>query len=169
MADKKHPDNSTHPVNPIIQWFVPEYDKYERTKFWYIAASIFAILAIVYALWATNFLFVVIVVLSGIIIVLNDGGAPQLVSFAIFDEGIMIGNKFIDYDELKSFSIIYKPRQKIKKLYFEFHNIFRPRLSIHLNDTNPLKIRDILLNYLQEDLNRETEPFSERMGKLFKI
>jgi len=153
----------------LISWSIPEYDKYERSRIWYINASIATILMLVYALWTVNFLFVVIVVLAGIIIILNDSGDPQSVDFAITDEGIVIGNKFIDYDELKNFSIIYKPRHKIKKLYFEFHNIFRPKLSIYLDNINPLKIRDILLKYLQEDLNRDDESFSERIGKLFKI
>ena len=162
-------NNEANQDNIIISWLVPEYEKYDRNKSWYIIASIVAIIMFIYAFWTANFLFVVIVVLAATVIILNDGGSPNNLNFAITDDGIIIGKKFIDFDELKNFSIIYKPRQNIKKLYFEFNNALRPRMSIHLDNMNPLKIRDILLNYLQEDLSRENEPFSERIGKLFKI
>ena len=162
-------NNQINNENVIISWIVPEYETYDRSKSWYIIASIVAIIVLIHALWTANFLFVVIIVLASTVIILNDSGKPEDIGFAIVDEGLIIGTKFIDYDELKNFSIIYKPHQDIKKLYFEFHNIIRPRLSIQLGNINPLKIRDILLNYLQEDLERESEPFSERLGKLFKI
>ena len=162
-------NNQITDENIIINWMVPEYEAYERSKSWYIAASIIAVIVLIYALWTANFLFVVIIVLAATVIILNDNGNPENVGFAIADEGLIIGQKFIDFDELKNFSIIYKPRQNTKQIYFEFHNVLRPRLSIQLNNMNPLKIRDILLNYLQEDLERENEPFSERIGKLFKI
>ena len=148
---------------------MPEYEKHERSKTWYIIAAIVTVIVLLYALWSANFLFVVIIVLAAMVTMLHDGSEPDAVGFAIADEGLIIGKKFIDYDELKNFSIIYKPRQGVRKLYFEFHNVLRPRLSIGLDNMNPLKIRDILLNYLQEDLERENEPLSEQLGKLFKI
>ena len=153
----------------IIAWSVPEFDKHERGRAWYVAASILAILALVYSFWTANFLFVVIIVIAAVVIILNDGRSPEKIKFAISGEGVIIGKKFIDYDDLKNFSIIYKPRQGVKKLYFEFKNVVRPRLSINLDNMNPLPIREILLNYLPEDLERENEPLSEQLGRLFKI
>jgi hypothetical protein len=153
----------------IMSWEVPEYDKYERSKRWYIYASIVCLGVLVYSFFSSNFLFAVIIVLITIVVIMDDARQPDQVGFAIMEEGVSIGKKFIDYDELKNFSIIYKPRQGVKKLYFEFNNIFRPRLSINIDDANPLKIRDNLLNYLQEDLERDGEPLSEALGKTFKI
>ncbi len=153
----------------IMSWEVSEYDKYERSKRWYIYASIVCLGVLVYSFFSSNFLFAVIIVLITIVVIMDDARQPDQVGFAIMEEGVAIGKKFIDYDELKNFSIIYKPRQDVKKLYFEFNNVFRPRLSINIDDANPLKIRDNLLNYLQEDLERDGEPLSEALGKTFKI
>ncbi|PIR93128.1 hypothetical protein COT99_02385 [Candidatus Falkowbacteria bacterium CG10_big_fil_rev_8_21_14_0_10_43_10] len=166
MAEIKPPIDS---IDEVISWAVPEYDKRERSKRWYIISSIAALSILVYSVWTGNFLFVVIIVLSALVIITNDFRQPDIINFSIGDEGLILGKKFIDYSELKNFSIIYKPRQDVKQLYFEFNNIFRPQLSIYLGNINPLKIRDILLNYLQEDLERENEPLSEQLGKLFKI
>jgi len=155
--------------NEIIAWSVLEYEKHERGRAWYVAASIIAALALIYSFWTANFLFVVIIVVAAVVIILNDGRNPEKIKFAISGEGVIIGKKFIDYDDLKNFSIIYKPRQGVKKLYFEFKNVVRPRLSLNLDNMNPLPIREILLNYLPEDLERENEPLSEQLGRLFKI
>ena len=153
----------------IFSWSVPEFDKQERSRAWYIGAIIFALLILAYSFWTANFLFVVIIVLAAVVIMLNDNREAEKIRFSLTDEGLIIGKKFIDYDELKNFSIVYKPRQRIKKLYFEFKNVLRPRLSIYLDNMNPLPIRETLLNYLPEDLERENEPLSEQLGRLFKI
>ena len=70
---------------------------------------------------------------------------------------------------IKNFSIIYKPKDEIKNLYFEYKNPIHPRLSIPLLDKNPLQIREYLLKYLAEDLDRTDQPVSEALGRLFKL
>jgi hypothetical protein len=110
-----------------------------------------------------------IIIVISIIIILNDGQKPMTVNFSITDEGVMIGKKFYDYDELKNFSVIYKPRRDIKNLYFEFKNPIKQRLSIPLMDQDPLKIRKYLLKYLEEDLERTDPPLSENLARLFKL
>ncbi len=169
MAEVKLPINNQYESEAFISWRIPEYDRYERPKIWYILAIIVALTALIIAFWAKNYLFVIIIVLSSLIIILNEGREPEEIEFAIHDEGLALGKRFIDYSELSNFSIIYKPRQNTKKLYFEFGSALRPRLSIYLGNNNPLKIRDILLNYLQEDLERENEPLSESLARLFRI
>ena len=100
---------------------------------------------------------------------MTDGQEPEKVKISITDEGVGVGKKFYDYDDLKDFSIIYKPKYGVKNLYFEFKFWIRPRLTIPLQDMNPLIIRDILLKYLTEDLERTDQPLSEALGKLFKL
>ncbi len=153
----------------IIGWSVPEYTKYERTKTWYITASIITALLLIYSLWTANFLFAVIIVIAGMVIILHDGGDPVMVRFSITDEGIIIGRKFYDFDEIKNFSIVYKPKKGVKNLYFEFKNALRHRLSIPLRDMNPLPIRENLLKYLDEDLERTDQPVSESIAKILKL
>ena len=104
----------------IIKWKVPEYDKHNRDKGWYIISSLVAFALLIYAFFSGNFLFAVIVIISGIVIILHDGQEPDIVNFALTDEGVIVGRKFYDYDEFKFFSIVYKPRQEVKNLYFEF-------------------------------------------------
>ena len=153
----------------IMSWKIPEFDKHKREMGWYFIASIVAILLLIYSFFSGNFLFAVIIIIAALVIILHDGREPMMISFSITDEGVMVGKKFHDYDDLKDFSIVYKPRQSIKNLYFEFKNVIRPRLSVPLLKMNPLPIRKILLKYLPEDLERTDQPLSEFFGKLFKL
>ena len=56
-----------------------------------------------------------------------------------------------------------------KNLYLEFKNSLRPRLTIPLEDINPVNARKILKNYLDEDLEKDTEPTSEALGRKLRL
>ena len=165
-------DNQPNVINwgrELFSWQVLEHEKYERTKRWYIIAGSLAVLLVIYAMQTNNLLFAFIIIIAALIMILLDGREPEVVSVIITTNGIVIGNKFYDYDELKDFSIIYKPNYSIKKLYFEFKSSLKPRLSIFLDNLNPLLIRESLLKYLPEDLERIDQPASENIARLLKI
>jgi len=153
----------------IVGWETPEYEKHERTKLWYIIAIVTALLLLLFAFLTANFLFAVIIIIVSLVIILHDSREPDMIKVSLTDEGVIVGRKFYDYDELKNFSIVYKPRQDVKNLYFEFKSAIKPRLSIPLGDMNPLSIRKNLLKYLEEDLERTDQPLSESLAKIFKL
>jgi hypothetical protein len=162
-------NNSIDIGDEVISWEIDEFDKHERTRNWYIMAGIVSIGLMIFSFITGNFLFAVIIVLVALVIILREGQEPMKIKFSITDEGLIVGKKFYDYDEIKDFSIIYKPKIPVKNLYFEFKTAVRPRLSIPLLNMNPLPIREILLKYLTEDLERTDQPVSEFLGKFFKI
>ncbi len=153
----------------FIGWKVPEYEKHERTKSWYIMAIIITLLLLLFSFFTANFLFAVIIMIVSLVVILHDGREPDMVKISLTDEGIILGKKFYDYDEIKDFAVVYKPRQEVKNLYFDFKSFLRPQLSIPLENKNPLSIRKNLLKYLPEDLDRTDQPLSEGLGKLFKL
>lgn len=152
-----------------INWQVPEYHQYQRPTAWYYLAAAAGGGLIVFALLSNNFLLAVLVVLAAIVIILNDRNEPNIIKVSLNYEGLRLGRKFYDFDELKNFSVVYKPRDGIKNLYCERKNGFLPRLSIPLEQKNPLTVRKFLLQYLPEDLERTHEPLSESLAKLFKL
>lgn len=153
----------------IASWKIPEYDKHERQRNWYIAAVVTGLALMVYSFFSSNFLFAAIIIIGAFIIITHDGQEPVKIDFAITDQGLKVGRNFYDYDVMKDFSIVYKPRENVKNLYFEFKNAVRPRLSIPTENMDPLPIRENLLKYLQEDLERTDQPLSESLAKMFKL
>lgn len=152
-----------------ISWTVPEFEKHERSKNWYIWAGIISVFLLIFAVFTSNFLFAIIIVTAALITIIHDGKNADPVDIIIDEDGIVVGRKFYDYDVLKNFSVLFKPKEDLKNLYFEFKNPTKQRLSIHLSDRDPLQIRDLLLKYLSEDLERTNMPLSENISKLLKI
>ena len=151
------------------EWDVLEFDTHERSKTWYIIATVIAFLMMIFAYFTANFLFAIIIIITALIIILRDGQESNSVKVKITDQGIILGRKFYEYDEIKNFSIIHKPQYGIKNLYLNFNNILSHRITISLDKVKPLQIREILLQYLPEDLERIDPPISESISKFFKI
>ena len=162
--EEKLEQNSTE-----ISWIVPEFEKHERSKNWYIGAGAISLFLLVFAIFTSNFLFAIIIITAALITIIHDGKEADSVTVILDEDGVVIGRKFYDYDDLKNFSVLFKPKEDLKNLYFEFKNPAKQRLSIPLFDNNPLEIRDFLLKYLSEDLERTNMPLSENISKLLKI
>ena len=154
--------------NILIDWEFPEFVKHERTKKWYIVAIIILGLCLIYAVWTKNILFAIILVLAVFISILQQFQKPHIVHAAISEDGIIVGNKLYSLDELKSFWVIYNP-PLAKLLYLDFKNSFKKSLSIPLDDVDPVKVREILSQYLEEDLEREEEELGDRFAKVLKM
>ncbi len=164
-----------------LRWQVAEYKKHERSRNWYILAGLFALICLFFSFFTisgwrivflglgSNFLFALIIILSAIVMIINDSQNPLMVDFEIGPEGVKIGRRFYDYDELKNFSVLYKPKDSVKNLYFEFKSFAHPRLSVPLRRMDALTVRNFLVRYLDEDLTRTDPPLSEQLTKLFKL
>ncbi len=164
MAEEK---KQTDRGSLLLNWRIPEYEKYERGKSWYIWAGIAFGLLVVYAIYTLNFLFVVILILAAVITVLRSISEPDEVDFGIFEDGVGVGGKFYTWKDVDKFYIIYEPPD-VKNLYFN-PNGLRSRISVPLLDQNPLKVREVLLKYLIEDTDQEHEPLSESYSRFLKI
>jgi hypothetical protein len=152
----------------FAKWTFPEYAKHQHSRSWYFWFATSALGLLIYALVTLNFLFAIIIIVFCIIIFFHDIREPLEVSFYLGELGILLGNKVFTYKEFKNFWLIYEP-PTVKNLYFEFKTGIRPRLSIPLINQNPLKIREFLLQKLEEDLEKEVEPNSEQLGRALKI
>jgi len=151
-----------------ISWSFKEYIKYNRSKSWYIVASVVGIIIIIHAVITANLLFALIIVMVGIIMLINQHNHPAEMKFKISHSGVEINSKKYSFNEINKFWIIYQPPE-VKNLYFTFKSSLTPRLSIPLEKQNPLKIRKFLKQYLEEDLDQEYEPASEAIGRMFKL
>lgn len=167
MANEENTNTNYGPKE--ISWKIDEVNKNPRTKRWYIIASIIAVALIVYAIIDKNYFFALIIIISGGLIVFYDNEPAREVDLTLKYDGVEIGKKFFEYETMNNFYIIYRPKEDIRKLFFEFKNPIKHRLSIPLKDKNPIEIRDYLLQYLNEDLDKEHEPLSEGLAKMLGL
>jgi len=152
----------------VYQWTVKEYEEHVRDRRWYWLMGIIGGALVIYAIIAANYLFALVIVLFAIILFMHDMVAPIEVPFVLTETGMVLGKKYYRFSELKTFWIIYNPPE-IKNLYFSLDSFVKHRLQVPLLDVDPRPIRDFLNQYLQEDLEQEEEPLSDRIGRLFKL
>jgi hypothetical protein len=72
------------------------------------------------------------------------------------------------YKEMKNFFVIYEPPQ-VSMVFIILKNRAKPRISIPLNGQNPVKVRDLLLNFVEEDLDKDDEPGSDYLIRALKL
>lgn len=151
-----------------FKWDFPEFGTSWRSSSWYKWAIPVAILLLAYSFFTNNYLFAVIIILLAIIYFFQSFDSPLTVQCQITEDGIVLGGKFYDYRDLSLFWIIYEP-PNVKNLYIEFNNPLKPRLGIPLNNQNPIAVRDVLEQYLEEDAEREDEPISDGLSRVLKM
>ena len=152
-----------------FHWEIDSHIKHQKTKTWYIIASVITLALIVYAIIDRNYFFALIIIIAGALIIFFDNEPVQKIDFAIKYDGVLVDKKFFPFESVSNFYIIYRPQEDIKKVFFEFKNPLQHRLSIELYQQNPLELREYLLKYLKEDIEKNHEPLSEGLAKMFKL
>lgn len=153
---------------PLLEWTFPEFAQYERGRGWFLAFFGFGAVMIGLALIAQIYTAIPIVILAGLILVLRWRRLPHDIRARITDLGFEVGGDAVRWDDLREFWIIYKPPE-VKKLYVTFKAPVRQPYSIDLMDQNPLKIREVLSEFLPENVAQERETASDELLRMFKM
>lgn len=170
MAEAQQPNQATPADHGAIlqSWHFPEYPSYQRGRRWYLIAIVIGAGLIIWSVATSNFLFGIIIVMTGVIFVTQSRRNAHNVVVQITEDGIVMGQSFYRYADIKNFWIVYEPPH-IKKLYLSFKEPLRPLLAILLENENPVNVRRTLRRFLDEDLNEDTEPSSDSISRLLKI
>lgn len=152
----------------VIEWQFSEFEKLQKGDLWFITFGVIAGALLIYSVFTSNFLFALIIVLTYFIIFIRQAREPEMILFVITEQGIILDNYFYAFHELKKFWIIYKPPE-VKFLYIDVDRTLSAIKRIPLLDINPLFIREVLLNHISEDLDKQEEPFSDTVGRILKL
>jgi|SRR6056297_91083 len=151
----------------ILKWSFPEAVDYDRSRNWYVIAIGILALMIVYSLFIANFLFAIFLILFSVVMMLQVRRTSQSVEFKVLDKGILIGEKFYNWSDIKSFRIINEP--KPKRVYFDLRNSVLPDISIPLKVHDSIEVARILKQYLDEDKETKGENIIDILSRWLKI
>lgn len=161
--------NESIPIGNVLKsWEMPEFIAHDRGRWWYFIAGVLAAILLVYAIVKTNYLFAIIILIFAIIIILSGLRKPEPIAVQITETGILLGEHFYPYRDINCFHIVYQPPM-VKCLYFETKSSLRPRVTLHLENENPVEIRNLLAEHIKEDHEQLDEPFSEFIGRILKL
>lgn len=151
-----------------VHWQFPDYVNRRKTIVWYVAIGGVLAFCLIYAISTANYLFAVIMGISAFILVFQQFQAPRSVPVVVGEDGVIIDRRFYPYKALKSFSIIYEPPHS-KYLFLDFQSAVKGSISVPLGDMNPLTLREVLLNYIEENLERDSESFHNTFEKMMRL
>jgi len=152
----------------ILSWQTLEHPQQNRSKRWYVSIAIIGALLVTYAVWTNNNMFAIIILLMGVLLLVQGLQKPNLITIYITTLGIAIGNDFYEYKDVKDFSVIYSPPY-VKLLYIDFPGILNPNVSISIEDIDPNIVREALLPYAFENLDREEEDLTDTLRRVYKL
>jgi hypothetical protein len=151
-----------------VAWEAWEYEPHERSLVWFIIAGIIGAVLLVYAISTANYLFAIIVLMMGVIMLIDGLRHPDRIDVHITDQGLVFGDQFYNFNMIKDFSIIYEPPD-VKLLYVDFNNVWQPFLVVPLENVDPNVVRDNLLPYAFENLSREEEALTDMLRRMYKL
>lgn len=131
-----------------------------------VVISIVCILiGLAYIYFQRNFLTAVFFFLIAFIILVFAFKEKRSMPWEINRHGVGIDTSFFPYREIKSFWIEYEP-ENIKEISLKSKKWYQGYFKIPLNEESPLKIRELLLEFLPEERHEDTliETISRKLG-----
>lgn len=168
-----NPSQNTNTQTPpdygqtLISWQAPEYEKQNKSGGWFVTAFIFGAFLIGASIIMRDYLLIIVVIMFGVVVYILHKKEPLMLHLALTKKGVKIGEKFYPYETLENFWIIYRP--PIKTLNFKAKRYLFAEISIPLQNEDPLKIRDVLLDFLDEDEEKDEESTADKLTRILKI
>ena len=153
----------------IMMWTMDEFHRHERGTGWYVIFLVLGVGLIIWALLTSNYIFAILLVLIGTYMILEHFRDPGDVPVMILTTGIVVGNHYHPWDEIKDFSIVYEP-PAIRKMYLDFVPVKHLPVGLDFpEDMNPNELRETILEFADEDLDRKEESVIDFIRRTYKI
>lgn len=131
-----------------IQWESPEYIQKERSVDWFWAIGLISILGAAGAIYFSNYMFAILILLSGAMFFILSIHTPKDVPYELSDSGLKTGDKKYSLKELKYFDIQTNKESTI--LLIQTTAKFMPLLSIIIEPS------------MEEEIERELSKVIEK-------
>src|SRR3989344_5806017 len=139
----------------LISWETPEYPAYEKSADWYWWVGLVVVVLMGFAIWQRSFLFGVFILIAWFTMMLYAVRPPKTIHVSIIESGVMVENTLYPWHNIKSFWIFYRP-PLIRDLSLESKKTVMPYIKIPIGETEPEKIKKIILAYIPEVEQKES-------------
>jgi len=133
----------------LYSWQAPEFEVYEKSRNWYIIATLFLFVVIIYAILTNGPIMAVTFILIGIVGYIYAQKEPRTIKFSITSKGLLADNNFYPYENIFSFWIFYEPTHtKVISLHTKAPVL--PFVHIPIENEEPVKLRELLMQNIPE-------------------
>ncbi len=143
----------------MLSWQTIEYLHHEKTSDWYWIVGIVTTSIALISIILNNIIFAILIIVSSFTLSLFASRKPGIIQINIDDTAVVVDKSIHKYKELDSFWV--ETRENIPKVLLKSKKIFMPFIVVFIEDIEPEKVREALLQYLPEE--EHTEPFLEKL------
>ena len=146
--------------NNKITWEAADHIKEEKSPDWFWVVGIVTIAVAVLAIFFGNLLLALLILLAAFTSFMLAHSAPKIVDYEINRKGVRVGDILYSYATLESFWVIDEDGYERDRILLKSRKLMMPIITVPLGETtDPEKIREYLLEYLDEE--EISEPISE--------
>jgi hypothetical protein len=149
--DADRVDDKAEEAGVLMEWLAFEDEYRPKTPLWFAGLAAGAtVLVALQLIFFTNAFGAAAIAMVGALIYIIAQRKPAKVKYRLMADGIAMNNLLYQWQDLQSFNVIYQPGET-KTVIFKSKRRFLPYLHLEIGDTDPVRIRDILLEFLPED------------------
>ena len=164
-------------MNEKLVWSALEYEERERSPDWFWALGIIVVTSSLAALIYGNYFFAALLILGGVLLGFFAIRKPEVVTYELNEKGLIIGNRFYPYENIKSFWVQsskfggnhpHEDRTGVKPLFFiHSERAFMPVISIPIEEAMAEEIHSLMLakNIMEVEMKEHpSEKIMEALG-----
>lgn len=159
-------DDDVEQIATLFQWHAQEHNHQPKTAKWFIVLSIATTILVGIFLYFINLIGAIATAFLGGFVYYLAQKHPNTLRYRIMVDGVALNNTLYHFKDLDSFNIVYEPGET-KTVILRSKHKFTPLIHMEIGDTDPVAIRDILLEFVREDQTLE-EPlvdiWARRLG-----
>ncbi len=154
VNDLRKIDDDVEDAATLFEWHALEHNHHPQTAGPFITLAITTTVACALMLAIGNIIGALTIGLAGFILFHHAQKPPRMARYRLMVDGVALNNILYHYRDLERFNIIYEPGHT-KTIILHSKNHFTPLIHVEIGNADPVFIRDILLEFVREDLNLE--------------
>ena|SRR3989338_7296983 len=154
------------PQQILLSWQAPAQPKHERSHRWYMIAGGFVLACAAYGILTGAWSFTIVMVLCGATFFLVHDHVPPLKTISISDQGVLLEEKFVSWDNLSGFWLLQT--QDYTELHILQKTPREPELLIQTGRQDLTQLRMLLGSKIPERTDKR-ERFLDALTRLAKL
>lgn len=161
--DLKQIDDDVEAATTLFEWQALEHTHRPKSALWFVAlaAGTTAIAALL--VFLGNIIGAITIALGGAVLYSIAQRHPHTMRYRLLVDGVALNDILYHYRDLQRFNIVYQPGHTKTVLLHSKHHL-TPLLHMEIGDADPVAIRDILLEFVPEDIHLD-EPLVDVLAR----
>lgn len=144
-------DDDVEAATTLYEWHAEEHEHRPKSPVWFalLAAGTTIIVSVLLLIYNNVFGAVTIAFAGGLMYYIAQQ-EPSMMRYRIMLDGVAMNTTMYHWQDLGFFNIIYEP-DETKTVIFKSNRLFSPYIHMEVGDADPVQIREILIEFVEED------------------